>query len=165
GDSLRLWFDRAVTAQFDCHTAYTQYIWALRPRWSGSHAEMIAFGKACANTKRYDTNVPMIFIRALEDIGTELPNIYALFQEPVFANEVIAVEKGLLNAPERQVERQKRLSYLIFHAWACKRYDEAKAALAELKDGKIYPTVLQFMKERTVNETAMRAQISLGSGP
>src|SRR5262249_21164531 len=54
----RTWFDRAVTAQLDYWPAYKNMLWALRPRWRGSHEEMEAFGLACLNTKRYDPQVP-----------------------------------------------------------------------------------------------------------
>ena len=48
--SPREWFGRAVAAQFDYGNAYDSLLWALRPRWRGSHREMYEFGLECLRT-------------------------------------------------------------------------------------------------------------------
>jgi hypothetical protein len=70
--SERYWFDQAVAACFDYRPAYTSYLWSLRPRWGGSHEKMLKFGKECLATKRFDTIVPGIFLKAVNDIASEL---------------------------------------------------------------------------------------------
>lgn len=57
-DDPRMWFDRAVAAQFDYLPAYDALIGALMPRWRGSHEQMDAFGRECLATARFDTKVP-----------------------------------------------------------------------------------------------------------
>lgn len=56
----REWFDRAVAAQMDYLLAYDYLRLRLRPRWGGSHSAMYRFGRECADTERYDTNVPFL---------------------------------------------------------------------------------------------------------
>lgn len=65
---VREWFDRAVEAQFYYTPAYESYLFTLTPRWGGSHAAMFEFGKECAATRRYDTNLPYFFITAVNNI-------------------------------------------------------------------------------------------------
>jgi len=49
-ETPRVWFDRAVAAQFDYYEAYSSLLWSLRPRWLGSHEEMYDFGLECLAT-------------------------------------------------------------------------------------------------------------------
>jgi len=70
--SLRDWFDRAVEAQMDYEPAYNSLLWALTPRWGGSHGKMYQFGLECLATKRFDTCVPEKLIQIVLDIDSEL---------------------------------------------------------------------------------------------
>ncbi|HLJ11950.1 MAG TPA: hypothetical protein VKU82_12215, partial [Planctomycetaceae bacterium] len=36
-ETPRFWFDQAVAAQIDAPRAHSQFLWAIRPRWGGSH--------------------------------------------------------------------------------------------------------------------------------
>jgi len=64
----RRWFDRAVAAQFDYMDAYSSYEWSIYPRWGGSLDEMHLFGEECYLSKRYDTQVPLFYLRTLQDV-------------------------------------------------------------------------------------------------
>lgn len=76
GDSdigeMRLWFDRAVTAQIDYPRAWKDLRWGLRPRWYGSHESMLALGVTALNTRRFDTDVPRKFFDSVSDLEAEL---------------------------------------------------------------------------------------------
>lgn len=80
GEDTRFWFEQAVAAQFDYTPAYESYLWSIRPRWGGSHQQMLAFGRECQATERYDTQVPWQFHEAVQDVALELgedgTNIY-----------------------------------------------------------------------------------------
>jgi hypothetical protein len=71
-DSVRLWFDRAIAAQCDYRQAFEATLWSLRPRWGGSYEHMIAFGRACLNSGRFETGVPSYFLKAVADVASEL---------------------------------------------------------------------------------------------
>ncbi len=62
--AARAWFDRAVKAQFDYVPAYENLLCALRA--SGRHANerLLAFGRECLATARFDTAVPLQYARA-----------------------------------------------------------------------------------------------------
>ena len=51
GEDCRFWLDRAVEADFDAPDVYRRFLWAIRPRWGGSHAEMLRFGRECLATQ------------------------------------------------------------------------------------------------------------------
>jgi tetratricopeptide (TPR) repeat protein len=69
--SPRYWFDQSVSAQFDYLPAYKNFLSCLLPEHGGSRDAMIAFGKECALTDRYDTEVPLQLIEALRQIDKE----------------------------------------------------------------------------------------------
>lgn len=66
--SMRDWFDRAVADQFDYMPVYHHMVYFLLPRWHGSHAAMLAFGKECLDTGRFDTDVPNIYRYVVDTI-------------------------------------------------------------------------------------------------
>ncbi|MEM1214023.1 MAG: hypothetical protein AAGI68_17195 [Planctomycetota bacterium] len=70
-ESPRYWFDRAREAQYDWYRAYTNLLWATRPRWGGSHAEMRKIAEMVLEEGRFDTRVPLILIQAYTDIQSE----------------------------------------------------------------------------------------------
>ncbi|MCL1887429.1 MAG: hypothetical protein FWF96_00980 [Kiritimatiellaeota bacterium] len=63
-DDTRKWFDRTVAAEFDHYGAYDSYLWYARPRWGGSPRKMRAFAEECLATKRLDTLIPYVYVRA-----------------------------------------------------------------------------------------------------
>lgn len=96
---MRLWFDRAVTARLDYSGAYSQLRWGLRPRWHGSTEAMLALGRACLATNRYDTWIPWEYYQALADIASEWDEPEAYYPERGNWAEVKRMLDGYLNAP------------------------------------------------------------------
>lgn len=70
-ETTRFWFNKAVEAEIDNEAAYSSLLWAYRPRWGGSHQQMLSFGQECANTKLYDTLIPSFYIKAVDAIKEE----------------------------------------------------------------------------------------------
>ncbi len=69
---MRVWFDRAVTAQIDDTNAWSEMRWGLRPRWGGDLNSMRAFGLTALHAKRFDTSVPFQFFDSVSDMESEL---------------------------------------------------------------------------------------------
>lgn len=61
-----------MAAQMDYPQAYNDMIFALLPRWGGSHRQMLEFAGECLDTERYDTDVPLFFLYTLRKIAIEL---------------------------------------------------------------------------------------------
>ena len=93
---IRAWFDRAVAAQMDYFDAYRSMIWALRPRWSGSHEEMLMFGDELLRTGRFDTCVPFYYFKVVADIASEDSDAKAIYGRPEIAGNLkLALERYL----------------------------------------------------------------------
>ncbi len=96
---MRQWFDRAVAAEVDCQEAYTSFIWALRPRWHGSHAEMLLFADECVRSDRFDTFIPSYYLKVVREIASEEPDHDAIYKRPViYRNLKYVLEKYLQSA-------------------------------------------------------------------
>jgi len=75
----RQWVQSAVAAQFDYLPAYTKLMWNYAPRWLGSEQMVLEFGKACAATQRYDTEVPATTYEACRALAVENANPRGVF--------------------------------------------------------------------------------------
>ncbi len=132
--SEREWFNLAVKAQFDYMPAYKNFLWSIRPRWGGSHKEMLAFGIACLNTERYDTDVPGIFLKSIRDISTEYKTRQWTqpFREAGIYKKVQKYFEGILNEPSRESKYYRNKSSYVLYAWLCGEYKDAKEMMVEL---------------------------------
>jgi tetratricopeptide (TPR) repeat protein len=63
-ERMELWFDRAMNLDGDDYFACLAKLEYLDPRWHGSEAEMLAFGRACLRTENWDARLPFILIEA-----------------------------------------------------------------------------------------------------
>jgi hypothetical protein len=129
----RLWFDRAVAARLDHYPAYDKLLWALRPRWHGSHGAMLKFGETCLDTGRFDTQVPQYYAKAVRDVSEELGN-WKIYSHPlVYAN----LRKTFSGGAAGDTSVYKGRSYLtanLMLAHRVGRYEDAGKDLALLKD-------------------------------
>lgn len=93
---LRRWFDRSVAAQMDFPEAYRSMIWALRPRWHGSHAEMLQFADDCLRTGRFDTQVPAYYFKVVREVSSEERDPEAIYKRPeIYRNFKLALDSYL----------------------------------------------------------------------
>ncbi|MDR3617992.1 MAG: hypothetical protein P4L85_01485 [Paludisphaera borealis] len=59
-ETMEMWFDRAMKADGDHRTAcWTKLDW-LDPKWHGTDEEMLAFGRACRDTKNWRTGITLL---------------------------------------------------------------------------------------------------------
>ena len=110
-ENERLWFDRAVTAELDYHPAYQKMMWALYPRWGGSHRAMTAFGEACARTNFCNTGVPLEFHYALLSMGWDEGDSAFAFNDPQLYKILENVFASYEAYPPQAGHR------VLFHSW------------------------------------------------
>jgi WD40 repeat protein len=162
GENERFWFDQAVAAQFDYAAAYANFLFALRPRWRGSHEQMEAFGSECLETKRFDTLVPWVYFDAAVGIGSELADRRQFLGRP----EVLAKLRALYEGTAADASWASRLDQLKSRyacmLWMAGQTQEAKKLLDTLGD-KIDPdefvtlnTTLNFVRDELNNASAGR---------
>jgi hypothetical protein len=97
---MRRWFDRSVAAQMDFWHAYRSLMWALRPRWHGSHEEMLQFAEECLRTARFDTCVPYYYLMTVDDISEEERDHQAIYKRPEINRNYRQVLDRYLETPD-----------------------------------------------------------------
>ncbi len=126
--SMELWFNRCMQAQIDYKPAYTFFFW-YNQRWTGgSFSKAQNIGIAAFKTKRFDTQVPMYYIRSIMTYATEYNIVKKRF---LFRNQQVkqiinyifkSYEKQDLSKQERNLLLRKKIVIKIFMG----DYEEAK---------------------------------------
>ncbi len=128
--SLRDWFDRAVAARFDHMEAYDAFIWALLPRWGGTHEQIIACGLACARTRRFDTDVPAYFANALLSIKADgLREWKELYANPLVREVLLEAIAAYVGEPSQSGVEPGNRWRLILYAYVCGDLETASTKL------------------------------------
>jgi hypothetical protein len=174
-ETERLWFDRAVAAQLDHLRAYRALINALRTRWGGDPDALLAFARECADTRRFDTEVPMMAFEAIEQMeddrvdeatpdepdpsdGPPAP----LPPSPYRDEEVYRLISTMLERYRRDpavVRWQRYASLSAVVAYKAGRYDVARDTLEDLGG------VLDQEARDAVPETMLEARIEANASP
>jgi hypothetical protein len=135
-DAVRLWFDRAIAAQFDYFPAYPSVMWAYRPRWGGSYELMYAFGRACRATGRFDTFVPLFFREAVHDALSEMEDQRAYLKEhPGLVREMMALDRDWIRHPGVVGSAELWRTKLAIDAWCIEDFKTVREALEKLPNG------------------------------
>lgn len=130
-DVVRVWFNRAVVWHFDYQTAYEHLLYAISPRWLGSHEGMYQFGSQCLGTKRFDTGVPEYFLRAIMKINEE-GDEPQLWNRPGMYEDLRSMFQGYVAQDSSPQMCHKWKSYWAAVAWRCQKYEEAKRLFEEI---------------------------------
>lgn len=158
GDSLRMWFDRATTAQIDDSRAYYELLWALRPRWGGSIDQMKAFYCATALIDRQDGGIAVSLRRILDYIEDDVEDVrFVLGQEPM-KSVVVESSRALAESDHvyRRWQHDWRLADLALMAWVVSDYETAHEIF-----GQVPVPLPRQTRRRThlkANETDLRGQ-------
>lgn len=131
GETPRFWFDQAVAAQIDAQRAHHDMLWTLRPRWEGSHAQMLQFGVECLRTGRFDTDVPGMIFGAIQGIVEEGGDVVGLVATMDVADEIRQampeIERNKTGAA-LDIARTRHLIVASTLGW----HDEARRRMQEL---------------------------------
>ena len=134
----RYWFDRACEAQIDHEPAFDALFWALRPRWGGSHEQMLALGREALATERWDTIVPRFYMDALLDIASDDDDDASLWAEPAVFDGIQRYFTGVLDHPEWNHDAARERSQYVAAAVRAERVGVAREQVEEL-DGRVDP--------------------------
>jgi len=142
--SPRDYFEAATAAQFDWVGAYSHLLRTLEPRWGGSVGETVAFGIECAETERFDTDVPWyLFV----DIISRRKNGEKPFENLDIYPTAVKVCKGYAAraAKEGDIGKVRKYeSYLAASALLAKKPEDVVAALERI-DNKIDEKAFEAM--------------------
>jgi len=117
-EEMRRRFDTAVQARFDYMPAYEAFRSGLRPRWFGSEEAVLAFGRNCLATQRFDTEVPWQMMRAVQDVAADQDDADAYYAKNAPWKDLETVLDGYV----AHGDPARRNYYLSFKAFlAAKR--------------------------------------------
>jgi hypothetical protein len=133
-ETMRIWFDRAVAADFDYRNAYTRFENGLSPQKEGSYEEMNAFGEECAATGRYDTLVPFQRVMVALQISEQAQDRGRQFTNQRISTEVLDVIDRYFQEPHPPIPIRFAHTAAAIAAYRSGRMDELKRHLAALKD-------------------------------
>lgn len=132
GETPRMWFDRAVAAEWDHAAAYITLENAILPRWGGSIEELYAFGAECARTKRFDSDVPWNLITELRQIDSEMGG-KEYYDKPKTIELLNMVFDGYEKSGNDTARAHSKSARAAI-AWYTGKDDEAKQILKDLGD-------------------------------
>lgn len=130
-DQLELWFERAMRLNGDDYAACLSKLNYLEPRWYGSEAEMLAFGRACVKTGNWEARLPFILVEAHERLSAIVTAAEAYDARPYVWQDIQAVYGPYLALhPTSQYDRSNYARLAGF----CQQHGEALRLFDELGD-------------------------------
>jgi hypothetical protein len=93
---MEMWFRRAMVADPDCFVACRTKLEYLLPRWHGSEEEAREFGLECLSTNNWVGGLPLILVKAHENIAPPPLDREHLKEAQVW-DDVQAVYKAMLD--------------------------------------------------------------------
>jgi WD40 repeat protein len=134
-ETMRFWFDQVVRAQFDLMPAYQQMLLALQEETTPSEQVdgMLAFGRECLATERFDTPVPNVLLTVVNSLRP-LAKDDGILQLPGVYEDCRKVVAGYLAAARSDRDRNALKSQAACLAVRSRRFDDARRQLAELGD-------------------------------
>ena len=138
-EGMRRRFDDATRLRFDYLPAYDSLRSGLEPRWFGSGEALLAFGRTCLATRRFDTEVPWQMMKAVQDIASDQDDSDLYYKNQVPWSEVLDLLDGYL-AHGNPARRNYYLSVKAVLS-AIRGLDDNVARLLKQLDYKIDPQV------------------------
>ncbi len=133
---IHYWFDEALNAEIDNPTAYNKYIYALMPKWLGSHEQLMELGQHAWNTQcRFDTTVPLYRFLIIKDIATDIRDFPAIWNDPYYYNIAAETLDVLIERPEWAHNRDFLLTLRAGMAYWTKNSDDFRAAWQRIERG------------------------------
>lgn len=129
------WFERAVAAQFGYLPAYERMLRGpLLPRWGGSHEAILALGRRCLDSGRFETVVPSIFVEAVLVVGAEMERRRDAIALPGVHADWVRACQGYIEKASLPGRVRIWKSRLAVGHWAAGEYEAACKVLDELED-------------------------------
>ncbi|MCX6858261.1 MAG: hypothetical protein NTV80_25555 [Verrucomicrobia bacterium] len=161
GSESATWLARALEAQFDHLSTCRSLMNGLLPRWGGNHEKMLAFGVACAATRRFDTKLPYFFFESLEDVVKDAGDWKQVCRQPLVARVAIALcRQRVADAPTPEL-RQHALALQAGFGWLCGDYAAAQEALTQNEQPFSRAVVLEMLSYEGFNENLVRGESAI----
>lgn len=161
GEKADVWLHRALGAQFDHLSTCRSLMNGLLPRWGGSHDQMLAFGLACAATRRFDTPLPYFFFDALADVVRDGGEWWVVCRQPLISRVTMALCRQRVADAVTPEEKQDALALQGCYGWLCGDYAAAQEALAQNEARFSRRVVVNFLGFQGINESLVRGESAI----
>jgi hypothetical protein len=131
--TMELWFDRAMKANGDDRSSCWSKLDWLDPKWYGSKEEMLAFGRACRDTKNWRDGITLLVADAHWRIACRLggkEQVDYMSLPEVWADIEPVYDEYLKHYPNDDVARSKYATFCYLGG----HYREAEAQYVALGD-------------------------------
>jgi hypothetical protein len=136
--TMEKWFSRAIAANpqhlhaypYVGHTdAYDIKLRYLLPRWHGSAADMLQFGRQCAATHNWRDGVTWVLMEAHLELASESPDSSGYWRLPGVWQDV----QSVLHPPAvADPKDHEAVTMIAYWAWKCGQWKEADQAFKAL---------------------------------
>jgi tetratricopeptide (TPR) repeat protein len=165
-NEMEKWFERAMTTgRADSHVCTAKLDW-LDPKWRGSMESMLAFGRACRDTKNWRAGIPLLAAEAHYRAGNRIqqPEGQTMYfaQQEVWDDIREVHEEHLQHFPNDHWVRSNYACY----AYLCGRYAESNEQFRLLGD-QLQATDLfpDAWNVKTLAQLAEKAKPAAGGQP
>lgn len=163
GEKADVWLHRALGAQFDHLSTCRSQMNGLLPRWGGSHDQMLAFGLACAASRRFDTPLPYFFFDALASVARDGGDWWVFCREPLIARVALALCQQRVADSTTPEEKQDALALQGVYGWICGDYAASQEALVQNDARFSRSVIVHFLPFQGVNESLIRGESAIFS--
>jgi hypothetical protein len=152
-DRMELWWKRAMDANPDDYAACSSKLYYLEPKWYGSAADMIQFGRECLRGGNWEGRIPFILVSAHWNLSQYAPDRDGYFAQPEVWEDLRSVyEPYLKRYPGAVWDR----SYYAYYATLSNHWDVARQQFEILGDNpelKPFGTkaAYEYLRERAKN--------------
>jgi hypothetical protein len=165
-ESPRVWFERAVKAQFDDLPAYDALLQSLMPRWNGTHQLMLNFAEECAATKRYDTSVPDEFFVCADDVAIDIDGDPQVYQRPAVYKTACEVLEGYAASPREGPSKNWYLGMKMGLAYKSGHVEDVAQTLPRIEQGELpQKRLMEGLDAARVVPSRLLAAAPIVSGP
>jgi tetratricopeptide (TPR) repeat protein len=136
-DEMERWFERAMKANPMCKSACEQKLDWLDPKWHGSLEDMMAFGRACRDTKNWESGITLLLADAHFRASvhmTKQEQIKYLHSQQVREDIKSVYEEYLKHYPGKNAVRSLYAAY----CFVCGLYTESDKQFKILGDNFYY---------------------------
>ena len=116
-DEMEKWFLRAMALDPANYTACQHKMFYLEPKWHGSEADMLAFGRECAASRKWKGRVPLILAEAHDALARYVPqeNRDRYWKQPHVWKDIRSAYETYFSSPD--AEQRWRHNYVRYAHW------------------------------------------------
>ncbi len=129
------WFEQALKAEIDWEPAYWHYVWALHPRWHGTHQMMLEVADATWKAQRFDTFLPILRISIISRIGRDIQDREKVWGIPELYDAGAETVQVLLTRPEWKLRKHYLHTIMAGIAYWGADDEDFSSAWRQITDG------------------------------